>query len=178
MRYKALVFTSSKRLGTESTSLEGVKGTSGISITRPLPWPLGHTISWCYKPTWMLFSALDAVVTSATAWVKIRVIFFRIPLFRELAHQFFRRPTAYATISNSLATCQRLQFSVHACMLMHVTACWGCTNTIRVLTHCRLWEKNPLLHWVVESASAVTQTWSSFYQPADLHSHPDTWSEM
>ena len=46
------------------------------------------------------FSALDAIVTSATARVKICVIFC-IPLFTELVHQFFR-PTAYATISNSL----------------------------------------------------------------------------
>ena len=104
----------------------------------------------------MLFSALDAVVTSATAWVKIRVIFFRIPLFRELAHQFFRIPTAYATISNSLATCQRLQFSVHACMLMHVTACWGCTNTIRVLTRRQLWEWQ--LSWlIIRSGSQLMQ---------------------
>ena len=96
------------------------------------------------------FSALDAVVTSATAWVKICVIFFRIPLFTELVHQFFRRPTAYATISNSLATCQHLQFSVH------VTAYWGCTNTIRVLTRSQLWERQ--LSWlIIGSGSQLMQ---------------------
>ena len=102
------------------------------------------------------FSALDAVVTSATAGVKICVIFFRIPLFTELVHQFFRRPTAYATLSNSLATCQHLQFSVHAWLLMHVTAYWGCTNTIRVLTRSQLWERQ--LSWlIIGSGSQLMQ---------------------
>ena len=100
------------------------------------------------------FSALDAIVTSATARVKICVIFC-IPLFTELVHQFFR-PTAYATISNSLATCQHLQFSVHAWMLMHVTVYWGCTNTIRVLTRSQLWEWQ--LSWlIIRSGSQLMQ---------------------
>ena len=39
---------------------------------------------------------------------------------------------------------------------MHAIAHGGCTDTVRVCTGSRLWEKNPLAHWELDLTSALS----------------------